>query len=89
MFRVKNYYLFHSVTASIKLSVFPPSSLSQGSQGRKEKKEKKTEGQSEIEKSMWRRLAWMHLQVVLMTADSFLQLRLQSHSNIFFFFVEL
>lgn len=38
---------------------------------------------------MWRRLAWMHLQVVLMTADSFLLLRLQSHSNIFFNFIYL
>lgn len=35
---------------------------------------------------MWRRLAWMHLQALLMTADSFLQPLLQSQSNIFIFF---
>lgn len=77
MFRVKNYYLFHSVTASIKLSIFTqPASRSA--------LREITEGQSEIEKSIWRRLAWMHLQAALMTADSFLQLLVQSHSNLFF-----
>lgn len=40
-------------------------------------------GQSEIEKSIRRRLSWMHLQAAVMTADSFLQLLVQSHSNPF------
>lgn len=42
-----------------------------------------TQGQSEIEKSIWRRLAGMHLQAAVMTADSFLQLLVQSQSKLF------
>lgn len=42
-----------------------------------------SEGQSEIEKSIWRQLAWLHSQAALMTADSPLQLLVQSYSNSF------
>lgn len=73
---VKNYNLFHTVTVSIKLSVFPQTASRRALRAI-------TAGQSEIEKSIWRRLAWMHLQAAVMTADSFLQLLVQSHSNLF------
>lgn len=74
MFCVQNYYLFQSVTASIKLSVFPPDQPVAPLRAI-------TEGQSEIEKLIWRRL--VHLQSALMTAASFLQLLAQSHGNLF------
>lgn len=75
--RVKNYNLFRTVTASIKLNVLAPLKPAPRRALRAI-----TEGQSEIEKSIWRRLAWMHLQAAVMTADSFLQLLAQSHSNL-------
>lgn len=74
------------------LSATPPPSKASISHGSQKKRGRgggcsETESQSEIEKSMWRRLAWMHLQALLMTADSFLQPLLQSQSNIFIFFL--
>lgn len=82
MFRVANSNLFHALTVSIKLSVFSPPSASLAGPLRAI-----TEVQSGIAKSIWRRLAWMHLQAAVMTADSFLRLLLvQSHGNPFSFF---
>lgn len=78
--RVKNYDLFRTVTASIKLNVLAPHLPPKPAP--RSALRAITEGQSEIEKSIWRRLAWMHLQAAVMTADSFLQLLAQSHSNL-------
>lgn len=88
MFQPKNdHHLFHSVTPSIRRTPTPPKRASHGAPRKKrEGWVLEGESQSEIEKSMWRRLAWMHLQALLMTADSFLQPRLQSQSSNFIFF---
>lgn len=68
-----------AMTASIKLCAvpLPPASLSLWVL------RAMTEGPSEITKSIWRRLAQMHLQAAMMIADSFLRLLVQSHCNFF------